>query len=70
LQSFLYTNGTAVVIDMGRKIIHPACAINELPERKTFTHLFNRAMYVSQMWFNLLYGFSIQRNNKVQHSMC
>ena len=59
-----------MIINMGRKIIHPAGDINELAVSKALTHFLNRAMDISKMRFYFFNGFSIQCNHQVQYTMC
>ena len=58
-----------MIIDMGRKIIHPAGDINELPVGKALAHFFDTSDEYNQDEVHFFNGFAIQCNHQVQYAM-
>ena len=70
LQSFLHTQGTSMVVNMSRQIIHTARYIYKLAITQALAHFLNRAMNITQVWLHFFNSLTTQCNNQVQYTMC
>ena len=56
-----------MVVDVGRKIIHPVGEMDDLGIGVLFTHLLDSAVDIAAMWLQPFYDLSLEGNDQPQN---